>query len=160
MAKEKKALKFMQVLCLSHSPHLIKVGRYLSVSTPQTPLSGNRLEKSMTRINGQTNLENLFKIRPAGVLELSCQYMAQSGRQAGGAYVSKKLIGDLKIANAILSCSFLEALTRVLARIYICIDMLQAEANRPVRLTSIEQNIHRINVCITTSRAEPIPKTK
>lgn len=37
-----------------------------------------------------TNLENLFRIRPLGV-------------------VSKKLIGDRKIANAILSCNFREA---------------------------------------------------
>ena len=38
----------------------------------------------------KTYLENLFKMRPAGV-------------------VSKKLIGDLKIANAIRSCSLREA---------------------------------------------------
>lgn len=39
---------------------------------------------------GYTYLEKRFKMRPAGV-------------------VSKKLIGDLKMANAILSCSFREA---------------------------------------------------
>jgi hypothetical protein len=39
---------------------------------------------------GKTNLENLLRILPAGV-------------------VSKKLIGDLKIANAIRSCSFRDA---------------------------------------------------
>lgn len=40
--------------------------------------------------DGETNLENRLRIRPEGV-------------------VSKKLIGDRKIANAIRSCSFREA---------------------------------------------------
>lgn len=40
--------------------------------------------------DGETHLENLFRIRPAGV-------------------TSKKDIGDRKIAVAILSCSFLDA---------------------------------------------------
>jgi hypothetical protein len=56
---------------------------------------------------GKTNLENRFKIRPAGVLD----YLLVDEEEPGGeqTHVSKKLIGDLKIAKAILSCSFLEA---------------------------------------------------
>jgi hypothetical protein len=42
------------------------------------------------RRNQETHLENLFRIRPAGV-------------------TSKNDMGDLKIAVAILSCSFLDA---------------------------------------------------
>lgn len=60
----------------------------------QTPVNANAIGhmSNVKPKNNQkgTNLENLFRIRPLGV-------------------VSKKLIGDLKIANAILSWSFREA---------------------------------------------------
>jgi hypothetical protein len=63
-------------------------------------------------IFGKTNLENRFRIRPAGVLErLSIKRRKESG-EGGKTHVSKKLIGDLKIAKAILSCSFLDACGR------------------------------------------------
>jgi hypothetical protein len=56
-----------------------------------------------------TNLENLFRIRPAGVLEHG-QYLGIGvDRKSVSTHVSKKLIGDLKIAKAILSWSFLDA---------------------------------------------------
>lgn len=61
------------------------------------------------------SLENLLRILPAGV-------------------VSKKDMGDLKMAVAMRSCIFLEA--------------------------SIEQNIHRIKVCTTVKEEDPMPKAK
>lgn len=57
---------------------------------------------------GGTNLENRLRIRPAGVLERLLDRLATEYDQ-GTTHVSKKLIGDLKIAYAILSCSFLDA---------------------------------------------------
>jgi hypothetical protein len=48
------------------------------------------LQKDGTDDKKRTHLENLFKILPAGV-------------------TSKKDIGDLKMAVAILSCNFLDA---------------------------------------------------
>lgn len=48
--------------------------------------------------NGKTNLENRLRIRPAGV-------------------VSKKLMGLLKIAKAIRSCSFRDAYNKKHAKL-------------------------------------------
>jgi hypothetical protein len=56
------------------------------------------LQDSETDGKKRTHLENLFRILPAGV-------------------TSKKDIGDLKMAVAILSCNFLDACTRPLANI-------------------------------------------
>ena len=81
-------------------------------------------------------LENRFKMRPAGV-------------------VSKKLIGDLKMANAILSCNFREA--------FICKSQhhkTKVGVSGWAILTSIEQNIQRMRFCKTTNAAAPIPKAK
>ena len=111
-----------------------------------------------------TNLENRFKMRPAGVLSGGEHLPAIESRNT---YVSKKLIGDLKMENAILSWSFLDAClvnpvsTSLLPRyagrrLQGCLVRL----SRLVALTSIEQKIQRIKVWTTTRPADPIPNAK
>jgi len=68
----------------------------------------------------RTHLENLFRILPAGV-------------------TSKKDIGDLNMAVAILSCNFLDAYKA--SSIIIFRRLIQQ-----VKHTSMEQKIHNINV--------------
>lgn len=75
----------------------------------------NKVSADVDRAAAMTYLENRLSMRPAGV-------------------VSKKLIGERKMANAIRSCSF--------------------------RLASMEQKIQRINVCTTTRAADPTPNAK
>ena len=74
-------------------------------------------------------------------------------------HVSKKLIGDLKMAKAILSWSFREACGNQFS----FRPELHPHAGRVPRseeLTSIEQKIQSIKVWTTTSSAPPIPKAK
>ena len=85
---------------------------------------------------------------------------AQRKRGKSNTHVSKKLIGDLKIANAILSCSFLDAYSGGYISFRLCIYIMHGTICEYRILTSIEQNIHRMRVCTTTRAADPIPKTK
>lgn len=102
-------------------------------------------------------LENLFRMRPLGV-------------------VSKKLMGDRKMAWAILSCNLRDAcspFTRVShdpgpqmpahrTRGKHASEMQQSKIGRgaSAKLTSIEQKIHKIRVCRTTRADDPKPKAK
>lgn len=104
-----------------------------------------------------TYLENRFNMRPLGV-------------------VSKKVIGDRKMANAILSCNLREAYSPRISHdrsvsparqpanhCHPALRYASRRAHPPVTggpLTSIEQKIHKIKVCITTKPAEPMPKAK
>lgn len=109
------------------------------VCTPEHQLSSTRMYQELR--NGQAYLENRFNIRPLGV-------------------VSKKLIGDRNIANAIRSCNLRDACTpahqyELLPDRLACASTRQynmqyirevARGCGTSRLTSIEQKIHKINV--------------
>jgi hypothetical protein len=101
-----------------------------------------------------TYLEKRLRIRPAGVLFVVSK---QSDIGMGTTYVSKKLIGDLKMAKAIISCSLREACH--ITGQSSCVLALWSLARAAV-LTSMEQKIHRINVCRTTRADEPMPNPK
>jgi len=81
-----------------------------------------------------------FKIRPVGV-------------------VSKKLIGDLKIAYAIRSWSFRDAYKFMQGQLLVrtAAARIFKEHCKECFLTSIEQKIHNMSVCITVRRAPPTP---
>lgn len=94
-----------------------------------------RIETMQVADGGRwTYLEKRLSMRPAGV-------------------VSKKFMGDRKMANAILSCNFRDAYTVL----WVSVEL---GGTGGVILTSIEQNIQRIKVWRTTNPAEPIPKAK
>jgi hypothetical protein len=78
-------------------------------------------------------LENLLRIRPAGV-------------------TSKNDIGDRKMAVAILSCNFRDAYAHNALE---SILHLYAPSH-----TSMEQKIHRISVWVAVSAADPTPNKK
>jgi len=147
------------------SPHLI--GPRIRVSPSWTLDSTNRWHGHLYQFFGiirhkrcgesktgrRSYLENLFKMRPAGVLQ----------RQSRQYTPLQEGIQDLRFKEAHRrsedgkSHSFMEFPRCLLRNFRVSLRQLH---HASIRLTSIEQNIQSIKVCTTLRAAEPMPKPK